>query len=300
MTPTALFLITLSVFAHAGWNFFSKNRPSLAFFWISVLASMAALAPLAAHYRLLLPSVTNGVWTLVAATGFFQAVYFSGLAGAYRHGDLSVTYPVLRALPVLGVTVLSLLLGQGAAIAPPGLLGIGLVVIGCLLLPLEEFALPRLRDYLSPALLLALVAAAGTTGYTLVDDAAQRLLRDEFGGLSPLEVTAFYVVLQTYSTGVWMALAVLLQPSERRRLAALATRGAGAAALTGLVITGAYALVLASMAFVSNVSYVAAFRQLSIPLGAALGMLLLGEKPHGPKLLGLTTLVVGLVLVALY
>ncbi|WP_456414703.1 hypothetical protein [Oceanithermus profundus] len=300
MTPTALVLITLSVVAHAGWNFFSKTRPSLAFFAVSVLASMAALAPLAALDRTLLPAVPAAVWRLVAATGLFQAVYFTGLAGAYRHGELSVVYPVLRALPVLGVTALSLLLGQGAPIAPPALAGIALVALGCLLLPLDRFAVPRPRDYAGPALWLALVAAAGTTGYTLIDDAAQRFLRGELPGLGPLRVTAFYVVLQTYSTGLWMALALLAWPAERRRLRALGGRGALAAGLTGLVITGAYALVLAAMAFVSNVGYVAAFRQLSILLGAALGMALLGERPHGPKLLGLAAVTAGLVLVALY
>ena len=39
-----------------------------------------------------------------------------------------------------------------------------------------------------------------------------------------------------------------------------------------MIITGAYGLVLAAMAYVPNVSYVAAFRQMSIPLGAILGV----------------------------
>jgi len=57
--------------------------------------------------------------------------------------------------------------------------------------------------------------------------------------------------------------------------------------------------VLASMAYVSNVSYVAAFRQLSIPLGAAAGMALLKEPRYFPKLSGVGIVFVGLMLVAL-
>ena len=55
---------------------------------------------------------------------------------------------------------------------------------------------------------------------------------------------------------------------------------------------------LISLAFVDNVSYVVAFRQLSIPLGAAFGMLALKEPGYRPKLAGILVMVTGLVLVA--
>ena len=44
-----------------------------------------------------------------------------------------------------------------------------------------------------------------------------------------------------------------------------------------------YGLVLASMAHVTNVSYAAAFRQLSIPLGAFLGIWLQKEPSPPPS-----------------
>ncbi len=68
------------------------------------------------------------------------------------------------------------------------------------------------------------------------------------------------------------------------------------AALTGIGIYVTYGLVLASMNFVSNVSYVAAFRQLSIPIGALLGMAFLKEPPYRPKIIGLAVIFAGLVL----
>lgn len=60
-----------------------------------------------------------------------------------------------------------------------------------------------------------------------------------------------------------------------------------------------YGLVLAAMAYVSNVSYVAAFRQLSIPIGAVLGLTLQNEPRYRPKLLGIGIVSVGLVLVGI-
>jgi len=71
------------------------------------------------------------------------------------------------------------------------------------------------------------------------------------------------------------------------------------AALMGVIILATYGLVLTSMAYVSNVSYVIAFRQLSIPIGAALGILVRKEKATPPKLTGIALVVTGLVLAAL-
>jgi uncharacterized membrane protein len=47
------------------------------------------------------------------------------------------------------------------------------------------------------------------------------------------------------------------------------------------------------------VSYVVGFRQLSIPLGAMAGILVLKEAPHAPKLAGVAIMFVGLILLAM-
>ena len=71
------------------------------------------------------------------------------------------------------------------------------------------------------------------------------------------------------------------------------------ALLTGIGICGTYALVLISLAFVKNVSYVVAFRQLSIPLGAGLGIMIMGESPCKPKIVGVGIMFIGLLLVGI-
>ena len=60
-----------------------------------------------------------------------------------------------------------------------------------------------------------------------------------------------------------------------------------------------YLLILISLAYADDVAYVVAFRQLSIPLGALAGVVLLGEPAHRPKIVGVGLLFVGLVLAAL-
>jgi uncharacterized membrane protein len=70
-----------------------------------------------------------------------------------------------------------------------------------------------------------------------------------------------------------------------------------AAATTGIGIYLTYGLVLISMNYVSNVSYVATFRQLSIPLGALFGMALLKEPRYNPKIISVAVIFIGLIMV---
>lgn len=299
MTWTAAILIIVSAFMHATWNLMGKRRnPSLAFFFVTGMAATAVAAPVFALYGRALPGVPASVWALLAATGIAQTIYFTGLAGAYRRGDISLAYPLARALPVLMVAGISLALGRREEIGAVGLAGMVLIAAGCVLLPLPDFR--KLRGYLTPVTFMAFVAAVGTTGYTLIDDQALRLLRGAVAlGLTQSQVTLFYIALQTSSTTLALGLTTILYAPERRQLARLmASRSLLlSGALTGVIIMATYGLVLAAMAFVTNVSYVAAFRQLSIPIGAVFGLAFLGEPRYPPKLVGVGVVTVGLVLV---
>jgi drug/metabolite transporter (DMT)-like permease len=300
MTLFALLLITISAFAHAFWNFLSKRKdPSTAFFWITTLAAMLALLPALWLYRQGLPFVTLADWMLIAATGLFQTVYYIGLAGAYSNGDLSLAYPLARSLPVLLIALVSILLGRGEQIGAWAFVGFLAVAGGCLLLPLPHYRDFRLAHYLNICCMFAVVAAIGTTGYTLVDDQVLRDLRSAPGiPLNNTSVTLFFMALENISLAFFLGLYVLFKPAERQNLAQNGRSLALPASLAGLVMTGAYGLVLLAMADVSNVSYVSAFRQISLPIGAFLGMALGREPRYLPRILGLAVILAGLVLVA--
>ena len=76
--------------------------------------------------------------------------------------------------------------------------------------------------------------------------------------------------------------------------------GAGTPApmFTGIASTTAYALILAAMQFVTSVTYIQAFRQLSLPIGVFAGVFLLHERCPLPKIVGTALIVAGLFLVA--
>jgi drug/metabolite transporter (DMT)-like permease len=301
MTSIAITLICISAVAHALWNLVGKRRnATLTFYLIANLAIGVLLIPvLIIHWRVL-GLLPVGVWILVAVTGLFQGLYFTGLSGAYQRGDISLAYPLLRSLPVIFVALANFALGRGEQITLLGLAGFLLVAAGCLMIPLPSFRGFSLRHYLTLVCLFALVAALGTTGYSLVDDQALRLLRGlPQLDLNRIEQTLLYMSLQTWSTTPFLMAGIALSRAERQRIKPELQKGWIPAALTGLVIAAAYGLVLAAMGFVANVSYVVAFRQLSIPLGAILGLTVEKEPRHLPKIFGIIVAFTGLILVAL-
>ena len=68
---------------------------------------------------------------------------------------------------------------------------------------------------------------------------------------------------------------------------------------TGIILSLSYGLILLSMPYVTNVSYVVAFRQLSIPIGAAMGIFILRETLYPPKMVALIFIFLGLLMVSI-
>jgi uncharacterized membrane protein len=301
MSPLAIILIIIAAITHAGWNFAGKRQhPSSALFLIASVMGGLCLLPVVCYYRVQFPLIPTAVWKWVALTGFFQAGYFAALAAAYRAGDLSIVYPMARSVPTLLVTGLAIIFGTGHAISGLCLCGIALVVLGCTVLPLGNFRGVRVRDYFNACCCLAMLAAVGTAGYMMIDSLALKLMCDMPGRpFSKIGAALAYAPLEILSTSFWLGLYVLLNPVERREFATVINGAKKHAFLMGVGIYGAYTLVLVAMNFAEHVSYVMAFRQMSIPLGAMLGMAVLNESRPLPKKLGIATVFVGVVMVGL-
>ena len=166
MTLTAAILLIISALAHAGWNLFSKkDHPSTASFLLANLFGTMLVVPLLLMGTDYVSQMIRELWPLLLLTGFFQALYFSGLAHAYERGELSVAYPLARSLPALLVTGVVFLLGRGTPLGPAVLLGIGLIIVGAFLIPLPSFGEFSLGRYKSIGVIAALVAAVGTFSF---------------------------------------------------------------------------------------------------------------------------------------
>lgn len=300
MTPTAVVLLIISAGLHAGWNLITKrNHPTASFFLVANTVGGLLLVPVVALHGKALPDIPASVWWLLAVTGCFMALYYASLAGAYRSGDISVAYPLARSSPVIVVTVITLLLGRGHQVSGQCVFGILLVVAGCFLIPMRRFSDFRLSNYLNPTCGLALLAAVGTSGYSIADDEALRQLRTApaLAAVGNIPLTLVYACLEACSASLWLVLFIAPRRQGRATFRQVLRASKKQASLAGGMIYLTYGMVLVSLAFVSNVSYVVAFRQLSIPLGTLLGIAVLKEPRYLPKLVGVSIMFAGLVLV---
>ena len=301
MTTTALILVLASAAMHATWNFLSKRSlPTGAFFWWANLAGLALLSPMLVRHAELIPRLDPTRWGLVALTGVFLAVYYASLASSYRNDDMSLVYPLARSSPVIVILASTILFGRGGELGAGCIVGSILVVAGCVLVPLDGWRRLKWSSYACPACGLAIVAAFGTAGYSIVDDIALRELRTLDGStVSALETTLFYAALQAASCALALGVWIAVRREGRRDALRIWREQRRTALATGVAITATYSLVLLAMTSARDVSYVVAFRQASIPIGVALGAILLKEKLYLPRVVGVTTILAGLTLVAL-
>lgn len=299
MTLTAFVLIFVSVFLHAAWNTISKSiTPSMAFY--SLMTLTAAL--------IWLPFLIFGSWNPFAMPGKFwllllfsvigEVAYMLGLSRAYSKGDISLVYPVARALPVLMVPAVTLIFGLGSK-TPDTCALIGMVVIpfGCMVIPLRKFSDFSLKPYCNSVIGFILLAAAGTTVYTVLDSISVSMLQAQTGRKSIFDTLALLCLIESGLT-LGELITVAFDRKERRLLKTLAFKSLYPVA-AGCCSTSAYALVVVAMGYVSNVSYLQAFRQMSLPVGFFAGLLILKEKGTLPKFVGMFLILAGLICVAL-
>ena len=291
----AAVLLLLSVFCHSGWNFLSKKKhPTLAFYLVANLVGVLSLLPVLVFYHNKISLIPAEVWILVNVSGLLLAGYMAALAKAYRNGDMSVVYPIARSIPVIFVAVATMVFGLGEILTPLFLVGAGFIMVGCVMLPMKNFR--KQHIHMDASSMLAIFAAACIAGYTISDSRALACLTDlPEAPFSPIGATLVYTAIEAFSAFTWKGVFVACSRQERFYIEEILRNYKGVAVITGIGIYLTYGLVLASMNYVTNVSYVAACRQLSIPLGAVFGILFLGEPPYFPRITGIVFVFSGLI-----
>ena len=299
MTPLAFVLILLSAGLHATWNMIAKKSgASLAFY--AILGTVGALWSSGVRFftplHLLSQPPAFHAWLvgMIAA----ELLYATGLRLAYRSLDMSTAYPMMRSIPLLLLAGITALFGFGKPLGPLALIGMTMVFVGCLLIPLRQFSDFRLSRYLDRSFGYILLVALGTTGYTLCDSQAQRVMIDA-AATAGIAVTKPMVSLSYYSfraitlvSVLWIV--VLCGRETRAEAADLLRRRSWMPVLAGCCSSMTYVLVLVAMNFVTNVSYVQAFRQIGLIFGLLEGVFILKERCTAPKVIGLALILSGL------
>lgn len=265
MDPAAVALVLAAAVLHALWNVrLHGAEDRVAAMAMSGIVSGLLLAPI------LVVDPPSGLWGLVLISGAAEALYGLALAGAYRRGELSVTYPVGRgSAPLLATIAAVVVVGQPASLRT--LLGAALVAIGLGLLAFRSH-----RHGTLAATGLALVVGVTIATYSVIDAKAVR------DGAAPLAYLAGTLGLE----GVLMSATTGFDVARLR-----AAIRPGAAIAIGSV--GAYALVLFAFR-VAPVGQVATLREISV----VIAVLLARERPGPIGWLGIGAVVAGAALAA--
>ena len=216
---------------------------------------------------------------------------------------IAVAYPVARALPVLLIAGITPMLYPGRYPSVIGVIGLLIVCCGCLLMPLKKFTDFSLKNYFNMAMWFIVLAAIGTTGYTINDSELVKICADA-PGYDKMKAAYLLSFVINLGLGMSMGVQVIFRKEERENFKHLTAsfKQFIYPAMAGILSSLAYALILLAMTMVpqSKLSFLQAFRQMSLPIGLMLGIFILKEPPHRPKLAGVALIVSGLVLIALF
>lgn len=274
---------------HAGWNLLARRQRAEAAFFNRMLAAGAIVGFLPAVLsEILTHSITLKAWICVVGSGFCCGMYFCFLARAYRSSDFTMVYPGIRSLPVLFVAVGDIL--RGRYLSPIGWLGIVLTASGCFLVPLHSIRDFALRRYINRTSFQMLLAATGTVGYTLLDKIASEAVSQ-----GPATAARYGYMFFLISWGSYSVFSRMFSPSKQDS----SLVGWKSPVLAACLCFGAYWLVLWAYQLSQHASYVVAFRQFSIIIGAILGFVIYKERGVAVRLTGSFLLTCGLILIAL-
>lgn len=266
--------VTLAVLGaallHAGWNALVKasEDKQLDTFAISAGAGLIALLLLP-----FLPAPAQASWPWLAGSTAVHILYFGFLAGAYRWGDLSYVYPVMRGGGPM-IVAASGALAFAEVLRVNEWLGVLLICAG--ILAFASGAHDRRATW------FALANAVVIGAYTLIDAAGAR------ASAAPVSYTLwFFVANGVVITAIGLATRGRAVPAYFRRHWLRAAAG-GACAL------GAYSIALWAMTR-APVALVAVLRETSVIFAAVLGAAVLKEKLTRRRLVATGAVLAGLV-----
>ena len=287
LTWTVVAAVLFGALLHASWNALVKSSTdkTLDTALIHLLGSVVTL-PLVLLWGWPKPEA----WPFIAASVTIHIAYYLLLTGAYKHGDLGLTYPLMRGTAPL-LVALSSVAALGEYLSLAGWLGVLAMSAGVLLLGLpgrlvlangdHDAAGHQLRN---KAIRFALANAVIIAIYTVIDAKGARAS----GNALQYVVTLFLLDGWPFAFIVLWQRGKAAQPYVRAY-----AKKRWPVALGGAVASlGSYGIALWAMTQ-APVATVAALRETSVLFAALLGAWLLKERFTPRRVVGTLTIVAG-------
>ncbi|MFJ3903298.1 EamA family transporter [Streptomyces sp. NPDC090025] len=276
MTPLVAVAVLLAAVTHATWNAIAARITDQLISFTLISGGGLLIGAVGACFT---PVPDAAAWPYLITSALLHVAYYILLMKSFALGDFGQMYPIARGTAPLVVTLLAAVFvgeipdaGQltGVAIASAGLTGLALWGIR------GKGAKPHW-----PALLAAGATGLSIAAYTVVDGIGVR------ASGTPLGYIAWLMLVEGLAIPAYAA--YRLRSDLLPQLRPYAARGLLAAAMSVL----AYALVLWAQTK-APLAPIAALRESSIIVGAAIGALLFKERFGGPRVAAAGLMVVGI------
>lgn len=268
MSPIVILLVAIAAALHVLWNTLVKtctDKPSFA-----VLTSILGALVISPFYMVVrcygIAPMGIHLWGYAALSGLFEALYTILLFQAYGEGDLSVVYPLSRGVaPVFTILLGGILLGDTITIAHGTAVMVIIMGVGTVCISTAIHSGTGLKG---AGILLAISTGLMIAGYHLVDRGAMAHPDTPH----PLEyLFAMHLFLAFFVT-IW----VVFISGRRRQIINEWYSNRRGIIIVGLCVPMAYFFIIIALKY-SNVTYVAAARNVGILFSTIVGWLFLKE-----------------------
>lgn len=278
----SIFIITIvliSTFIHALWNFLIKksNHP---YEYIQLLAIFSGLiaVPFSIYFILVEDLTYTGIF-LSFLSGFIHIFYFYFLGKAYQTGQLSYVYPISRGTSVALVPIIGTLL-LNDQIGIYSIFGILIVFFGIFFLSINDLLSINKKNIKN--VLIPLLIGATITIYTIVDSIAVTLINP--------------IIMFSISSFFGGLFSIILFDRRINHFGIIIKKNILFILIISSMSAIGYPMILYAYKY-SLVSLVAPLREVSTVYAAILGILFLNETYSKTKILGISLIVIGAILI---
>ena len=280
MVALAFALVIVSAVLHALWNFTTKKvSGNLSVLYLGLALASVLLLPFA-----LVSIIGKGLvpfgYIFIILTGVVHAFYFLFLSRAYIHGKISVVYPMARGCGVVGTAAVAYVV-LNESISTAGIMGIICTGLGIILIGLQRGS----KTESSKGLIYAILVGFTMVCYSIIDKMA----------VAYVDPVVYILVLFLLSM---LFLTPYMLITKRKELAEAWRRSKRYSMIIGIGSAAGYLIILFVFRL-AQVSYVVAVREVSVAMGAVMGIVYLGEARTKRKVIGIVLIVSGLFLIRL-
>ncbi|MFA5857854.1 MAG: EamA family transporter [Elusimicrobiota bacterium] len=282
MTLLVFSLVLITAVFHAAWNFAAKRAAGN---FYAVYIGLAAVSVVFSPILLVLsPTELFRIKAVpyIIASGVIHAIYFSLLGKAYKHGDISTSYPIARGSGVAETALTAFFVLQ-EKISVTGAAGILAISTGTILTGLCQPVHPKRMK----GLVYALLTGVSIMGYSIVDKLG-------VGTISPVA----YIYELYFVAALCLTPIALFNKTNRGELVDAWKNYRNHGFIIGIGSLLTYLIILFVFRL-APVSYVVALRELAVAVGAIFGIKFLGEKCPPLKIAGIVLIVAGIIVIKL-